>query len=273
MPTTPDLGPIARQMKAAQDEVRQIEPFTSRLSAFDISSAYAVAHLIHKARLAEGAAPVGRKIGFTNPDMWSLYGVREPIWAYIYDTTVVRLPDMRQECSISRFAEPKIEPEIVFHFRSPPPDDGDFCAILDCIDWIAHAFEIVQSHFPGWKFQAADTVADWALHGTLLLGEPQGAARLGTDRVAALESFTIALSCDGEVRERGRGSNVLGSPLAAVAHLIAVLAKQPQYMPLQANEMVTTGTVTTAQPVHAGETWRTALEGIALPGLSVEFVD
>jgi hypothetical protein len=50
-----------------------------------------VAHLIHEARINEGAVPVGRKIGFTNPAMWSLYGVREPIWAYVYDTTVVRI--------------------------------------------------------------------------------------------------------------------------------------------------------------------------------------
>lgn len=70
----------------------------------------------------------------------------------------------------------------------------------------------------------------------------------------------------------GIGTNVLGSPLAAVAHLIGVLAKQPHYGPLQANEMVTTGTVTTAQSVRVGETWRTDLRGIALPGLSVEFV-
>src|SRR5665811_2090862 len=92
------------------------------------------------------------------------------------------------------------------------------------------------------------------------------------DLIAALERFSLTLSCDGAVREVGRGSNVLGSPLAAVAHLIAVLAKQPQYLPLQANEMVTTGTVTSARSVHAGEIWRTELDGIALPGLSVEFL-
>ena len=74
------------------------------------------------------------------------------------------------------------------------------------------------------------------------------------------------------VREVGRGSNVLGSPLAAIAHLSAVLAKPPQYPSLQANEMVTTGTVTRALSVHAGETWRTELEGITLPGLAVELV-
>jgi 2-keto-4-pentenoate hydratase len=267
-----DVRAIARQMKAAQDEGLQIEPFTSQLSGFDVSSAYAVAHLIHEARLVEGAVPVGRKIGFTNPDMWSRYGVREPIWAYIYDTTVVRLSAKRETCSIRRFVEPKIEPEIVFHFHSAPPADGDLSAILACIDWAAHAFEIVQSHFPGWKFQAADTVADWALHGMLLVGEPQAVDRLGTDLIGTLERFSIALLCDGQVREVDRGSNVLGSPLAAVAHLIAVLGKQPNYMHLQANEMVTTGTITTALSVHAGETWRTELEGIALPGLSVEFM-
>ena len=267
-----NLRAIAQEIKAAQDEVRQIAPLTSQLSGFDEAVAYDVAHLVHQARLNEGAVPVGRKIGFTNPDMWSRYGVSKPIWAYIYDTTVVRVSAKPETCSIGRFTEPKIEPEIVFHFRSAPPVGGNLSAILKCIDWVAHAFEIVQSHFPGWKFQAADTVADWALHGSLLVGEPQAVEGLGTDLIAALESFSIALSCDGEVREVGIGSNVLGSPLAAIAHLIAVLAKQPQYEPLQANEMVTTGTITTAQSVRVGETWRTELRGIALPGLSVKFV-
>jgi len=272
MTTTADFRAIARQMKAAQDEGLQVEPWTSRLSGFDVPAAYVVAHMIHEARLSEGAVPVGRKIGFTNPDMWNRFGVREPIWAHIYDRTVVRLPVGRATCSIGRFAEPKIEPEIVFHFRSAPPVDGDLLAILGTIDWVAHAFEIVQSHFPDWMFQAADTVADWGLHGTLLVGEPQAVDRLGPDLIAAFKCFSIVLSCDGEVREVGRGSNVLGSPLAAIAHLIAVLAKQPKYKPLQASEMVTTGTITTALSIHAGETWRTELEGIALPGLSVEFI-
>lgn len=260
MVVTIDSRVVANQMKAAQDEVRQIEPFTTQLIGFDVACAYAVAHLIHEARLNEGAVPVGRKLGFTNPDMWSQYGVHEPIWAHIYDITVARVRAENESCSVGRFTEPKIEPEIVFHFRSVPPVGGDLAGILECIDWVAHAFEIVQSHFPGWKFQAADTVADSALHGTLLIGEPQAVDRLGTNLLAALEDFSIALSCDGAVRELGRGSNVLGSPLAAVAHLTDVLAKQPQYQPLQANEIVTTGTVTTAQAIRAGEVWRTELQ-------------
>jgi 2-oxo-3-hexenedioate decarboxylase len=267
-----DLEEIAREMKAAQDEVRQLAPFTSRFPGFDLAAAYEVSHRIHAQRVAAGFVPVGRKIGFTNPGMWARYGVREPIWAYVYEQTVVREPLSRETCRIGRFAEPKIEPEIVFHFRSAPPVGSDPAAILECIDWVAHGFEIVQSHFPGWKFMAADTVADASLHGTLLVGEPQAVQRLGPGLVAALENFTVALSCDGVLREEGVGTNVLGSPLAAIAHLVAVLARQPKYAPLQAGEIVTTGTITTAQSIRAGESWRTEFHGIALPGLSVRFV-
>jgi len=271
MPTPLDLRALALEMKAAQDSAHQIEPFTARLPAFDLSAAYEVANVIHRARLAEGAKPIGRKIGFTNPDMWSKFGVREPIWAYIYDTTVVRLNDTPTMCRLGRFVEPKIEPEIVFGFRTAPRTGAGLAEVLNAIEWVAHGFEIVQSHFPGWKFQAPDTVADWALHGTLLVGPPQPLSRLGADVIGALESFTLTLSCDGRHVETAKGSNVLGSPLSAIAHLLSVLAKQPNHAPLQAGEIVTTGTVTTAQSVRAGETWQTKLQGIALPGLTVEF--
>jgi len=271
MPTALDLRALALEMKAAQDSAHQVEPFTTRLPAFDLSAAYEVAHLIHRARLTEGAKPVGRKIGFSNPDMWSKFGVREPIWAYIYDTTVVRLNDTQTTCHLGRFVEPKIEPEIVFGFRTAPRTGAGFFEVLNAIDWVAHGFEIVQSHFPGWRFQAPDTVADWALHGTLLVGPPQPLPQLGTDAIAALESFILTLSCDGQHVETGKGSNVMGSPLAAIAHLLSVLAKQPNYAPLQAGEIVTTGTVTTARSVQAGETWRSEMQGIALPGLTIEF--
>jgi 2-oxo-3-hexenedioate decarboxylase len=266
-----DIVAIARQVKSAQDEVRQIQPLTSQWPGFDLASAYEVAQRVHEARLAEGAQTVGRKIGFSNSQLWSQYGVRQPIWGYMYDRSVVHVADQQVRCSLARFAEAKIEPEIVFHFHSAPPAGGDLAAILDAIDWVAHGFEIVQSHFPGWRFEAADTVADGGLHGALLLGQPQAVAGLGKNLIAALESFSIVLTCDGVVRDTGVGANVLGHPLAAVAHLIAVLAGQPQYQALQAGDMVSTGTITAAHTIKIGETWRTELNGIALPGLGATF--
>jgi 2-oxo-3-hexenedioate decarboxylase len=271
MQTGLDLSALAVEMKAAQDSARQIQPFTTRFPAFDLSTAYDVAELIHRARLAECAKPVGRKIGFTNPAMWSRFGVHEPIWAHIYDKTVAYLSSPATTCALSRFVEPRIEPEIVFGFRAAPAPGGGLADLLNTIEWVAHGFEIVQSHFPGWQFEAPDTVADWALHGTLLVGPRQALSRLGGDLIARLESFTLSLSCDRRHIETAAGSNVLGNPLSAVSHLLSVLSAQPDSAPLAAGEIVTTGTITTARPVRAGETWHSNVRGIALPGLTVEF--
>lgn len=266
---------MAAQMRAAQDEARQIEPFTSHMPTLDLPAAYAVADLMHKSRLAEGCVPVGRKIGFTNSAMWSIYGVREPVWGWVYNTSVSAVSEFavgRGRCSLGRFVEPKIEPEIVFHFHSAPPAGAGLEELLQSIDWVASAFEIVQSHFPGWRFQAADTVVDSTLHAALLIGEPLLIEKLAPDPQGTLRSFTLALSRDGVVVETGCGANVLGSPLIALAHLAEVLSKQQGALPLQAGEIVTTGTLTPARPVSDGERWQTTLQGIALPGLAVEFV-
>ena len=48
------------------------------------------------------------------------------------------------------------------------------CAV---VDWVAHGFEFVQSIFPGWRFQAADTVADVGLHGRCFSG-PDASCRI-----------------------------------------------------------------------------------------------
>ena len=87
--------------------------------------------------------------------------------------------------------------------RAPSPG-MDEAALLSCIAWVAHGFEIVQSIFPGWKFAPPDAVI------------------------------------------------VDGHPLAA-------------------GEIVSTGTLTRALPVTPGETWTTALKGIALEGATLRF--
>ncbi|SDX61072.1 2-keto-4-pentenoate hydratase [Marinobacter mobilis] len=272
MPTPLNLESMALEMMAAQDSGQQIRPFTTRVQGFDVPSAYKVAALIHRARLAEGANPVGRKIGFTNPDMWSKYGVCEPIWAYMYDTTVVQLRDSQSYCPIERFSEPKIEPEIIFHFRSDLSPGAKISDVVDAIDWVAHGFEIVQSHFPGWRFKAPDTVADSALHGTLLIGPPRPLHELGNDPVSVLESLSVNLFCNGLLIETGKGSNVLGNPLTAVVHLVSVLGRQSEPATVKAGEIITTGTMTTAQAVQPGQTWQTEVKGAELVGLTVDFV-
>ena len=56
-----------------------------------------------------------------------------------------------------------------------------------------------------------------------------------------LPTFALTLSRGDTVVDRGVGANVLKSPALALAHLARVLADLPQFPPLAAGEIVTTG--------------------------------
>jgi 2-keto-4-pentenoate hydratase len=268
-----DIDLLAEQIKTAQDQALAMTPLTSRYPDLDLATAYQIAQRVHQLRLADGAEPVGLKIGFTNPAMWAAYGVNAPVWGQLYAHTVAQLPAGEATCSLRGFVEPKIEPEIVFHFHQTPEPNATREDMLACMDAVALGYEIVQSHYPGWRFAAADATADWAMHAKLLVGSTVRPQDLGANAVEALMDFTVALACDGAVREVGRGSNVLGHPLQAAVHLAAVLAEQPQSRPLTAGDWLTTGTITAAYPIAPGQTWRAELQGIQLPHLSVRFTD
>jgi 2-keto-4-pentenoate hydratase len=51
-----------------------------------------------------------------------------------------------------------------------------------------------------------------------------------------------------------------------------LLQRQPQFPPLAAGEIISTGTWTEAYPVEAGQTWTSAFSGVTLPGLCISFV-
>ena len=99
----------------------------------------------------------------------------------------------------------------------------------------------------------------------------EGPAALADDPFTALKTFTITLACEGDDREQGAGRNVLDGPLHALAHLLTTLATRPADEQLQAGEIISTGTLTAALPILPGQTWRTRLDGIALPGLDLNF--
>jgi 2-oxo-3-hexenedioate decarboxylase len=159
----------------------------------------------------------------------------------------------------------------VFGLAAAPSAEMDAAALLSCMEWVAHGYEIVQSIFPGWKFSAPDTVAAYGLHGALLIGPRHAVAPRASEWLRTLASFEIDLSCDDRVMDHGCAANVLGGPLSALRHLVKLLAHDPVNHPLAAGEIVTTGTLTRALPVAPGETWSTALGGIALDGIQLRF--
>lgn len=267
---SPQTRLFADEVLSAYRAGRQIAPLTALEPTFSMSDAEKVGHEVARRRASAGENIIGRKIGFTNRTIWEEYGVYSPIWGPVYDTTF-RDVEGAATADIAHLVEPRIEPEIILGFRAPVTAGMDERAIMSSVGWVAHGFEIVQSLFPGWKFQGADCQAAFGLHGALVCG-PRTAVDGDPERwMTALTGFSITIYRNGERLDRGIAANVLDGPLSAVKHLAGVLAADPQASPIQAGEIITTGTVTRAFPIAAGETWSTEVEGIDVVPMRLTF--
>lgn len=266
----------AYQLLEARADVQLIPPLSSN-AALSVADSYDIAKSLFDIRTAQGEVMIGRKIGFTNRRIWSKYGVSDPIctpiWTPMFDSTVRYAENNRGIQSLYGALQPRIGPEVVFKLGETPVRDATIDELADCIEWMAHAFEIVVCPFPDWKFEMVDSIAAFGLHGSLIVGEPKMLSAATRRNLAdMLANASLSLSCGDELRSAGFGSDVLGSPLHALWHLHQLLKIQSQFPPLGAGEIITTGTWTDVCPIAPGETWTSAFSGVALPGLTVSFV-
>jgi 2-oxo-3-hexenedioate decarboxylase len=265
-----DATNLGAELIELHDHPRLVSPFSARYPGLTGDQGYAAARKLHAHRLAQGWKPLGRKIGFTNRTIWPRYGVYEPIWGWIYDRTLIRAQNNRAVVPLGGLVQPRIEPEICFGLKAAPSATKDPAALLACIEWIAHSIEIVQCPHPDWKLQLADSTAANGLHGKLILGTPVPVEKI-PGLAATLPLLKVDLLRNRERKDQGIGSNVLGSPLLALAHVIEILSRQPGSPPLAAGEIVSTGTLTDAHPVAPGERWSTDLHGFATGNFEIEF--
>jgi len=265
-----DLNAIAATVVSSLADHRQIPAFSRSPSELSVADAYRLTSLLRTAFEARGENITGRKIGFTNRQMWAAHGVKEPIWGYCTDQTTHELATTPVQ-RVRDFVEPRVEPEIMFGLGKAPSPDMDELALLDCIDWIALGYEIVQSIYPGWQFAISDTIAANALHGALLVGVRHAIAPRKEAWRHELASFKVELYCNEKLSQTGGGAFVLGSPLLALRHLAELLDNDPHNPPLRGGVVVSTGTLTLAMSVSADETWTTRIRGIPLDDTVLQF--
>lgn len=270
---------IADEIARAFATRRVIDPPSSRDAAFDLNAAYAVERELTRMRQAAGHRTVGRKVGYANKAVWRVMKLETLVWASMYDDTVryaangAASPPTSFSTSFSTAAmiAPKIEPEIVFKLKSPIAGDAsDAAAVLAAVEWIALGFEIIDCPYPGWKFQPVDFVAAYGLHAALLVSEPRPVIDADIAALAEqLPKFTVKLSRDGVLVEEGSGRNSLRSPALCLGELASAIARRGDQAPLGAGELISSGTLTESQLMHAGETWSAQVDGIDLAPLTV----
>ncbi|MBZ5558567.1 MAG: fumarylacetoacetate hydrolase family protein [Acidobacteriia bacterium] len=262
------MTPIAEELQAAYAGRRLITPPSVRPGGLDLATAYRIEHEIAQSRRAAGHAIVGWKVGNSNPDRWAALKLDTVTWAHMYDDTV-RYADWNDATlSIAPMLSPKIEPEIVFKLARPPAS-GDAAAVLEATEWIALGFEIIDCVFPEWKATPLDFIASRGVHAALVVGEP---VYIEPDEIAKfageLADFTVRLLRNNELVAEGAGTSVFKSPALCVGELAAAMTRRGGET-LQAGDVITTGSLTTAMPIAAGQTWIASLNGIPPSALTL----
>ncbi len=259
---------LARQLLAAWDDASLVDVPSSAPGGLSTADAYAVGERLRALRVARGERPVGWKIGFTNRGIWPRYGVYQPMWAPVWNTTTTILDGTEGHLSLRGLSQPRIEPEVAFGFASAPRAGMSLDELRGRLAWVAHAFEIVHTHFADWRFTAPDTAADFALHGRLFVG-PRAAVDTWPTLAEDLSALTLELACDGQVRDRGEGRIVLDGPLHALKAMVEAMAATTPHWRIAAGDVVTTGTITDAWPLAAGQRWQTHLSDDRLSPLTL----
>ena len=255
----PQLEQAAQRLYAAQVNSRPIPPLTETYPNLEVAQAYSVQRRNLARRLGAGARLRGHKIGLTSAPMQTLLGVNEPDFGYVLDSMVLADGTAVQR---DTFCAPRVEPEVAFLLRARLSGPGVTVAeVMAATEAVAAALEIVDSRIADWRITLADTIADNASSGAVVLGE-----WVPISDAPPLPDTTAALYLNDTLVESGRGAAVMGDPAVAVAWLANALTEYGTA--IEAGQFVMSGSYTTAAFVGAGDRAAATITGLGSVGLS-----
>ncbi|MGW6358111.1 2-keto-4-pentenoate hydratase [Streptomyces sp. NPDC055092] len=244
----------AGSLRAAYRTGRPVPPLSQTYPGLTAEDAYAVQLLQADAwQKEDGRVIKGHKVGLTSAAMQRQLGVDQPDYGHLTD-------DMffleRQPVPADRFISPKVEPEIAFVLDKPLAGPG--VTVADAVGAVAYvlpALEIIDSRIADWKITLADTIADNASSGGVVLG-----SRPTPLNAVDLRLTGCVLHRGGQLVASGAGGACLGSPLNALVWLANTVGALG--VTLQAGAVVLPGSVTAAVPVGPGDTVTAAFAGL-----------
>jgi len=237
------LREIADHLNRAEHDRVAIDP-PSASASLTVADAYRIQMINVERRVVSGHRIVGGKVGLTSAAMQKMMGVNEPDFGHLFDDMILQ---SGAECTVGVLMLPRVEPEIAFvlarELRGPGITRDD---VLAAAEYVTPALEIIDTRIRDWKITLADTIADNASSGRVVLGEEKTAPHRHD-----LASIAMKLEKNGVVVEQGVGSAVLGHPAEPVAWLANKFAEFGQS--LAAGSVVIPGALCRAVPVSPGD--------------------
>ena len=227
----------ARFLHEAHRERTPYQPLPDEMSPRDISEAYDIQETFHELLKPERGAIVGYKVALTTTVMQQMVGFGHPASGAIFTSGVNHSPaaikasdyvHLGAECEIAMLLDQDLP-------ASGAPYDQD--SVAKAVAVLMPAFELVDDRGADYSdLFFLGVAADNSWNAGIVLGEPV-ADWHGIDLVAASGAMTI----NGQPAGEGKGGDVLGHPLEALAWLANTLADRGRS--LQKDMIVMTGSI------------------------------
>lgn len=243
----------AERLRHAERAGDFIEPLRRSHEGLSLDDAYAIQSLNIEHRIAAGRRKVGCKVGLTSVAVQKQLGVDQPDFGVLLDDMAY---GDAQPIPWEVLSQPKIEAEIAFvmgrDVTAPCPAHLD---LVNAIEFVLPALEIVGSRIRDWDIGIVDTIADNASSSAFVLG----------NRPVKLTDVDLRL-CGmvterrGEIVSLGAGAACMGHPLNALVWLARTMAARG--VPLRAGDVVLSGALGPMVTVRPGDVFEAQIQGL-----------
>jgi 2-keto-4-pentenoate hydratase len=246
--TSRGIAQAAALLAAARLERRRLGRLPEPCRPADEASAYSVQDALHGRLTAAGwGSLAGHKIGCTTPVMQRFLGIPNPCAGGVFAPTVQH---ERGTFRHADFLHVGVECEVAVRLahelpaeRAPYDRHAAGAAVAACMA----AIEVVDDRYEDYRSLDAPTlIADDFFNAGCVLGAP-----VERWRELDLTALRGRMTINGVVVGTGRGGDILGHPLEALAWLANALAVHGRH--LRAGEFVLLGSVVETRWVEAGD--------------------
>jgi 2-oxopent-4-enoate hydratase len=256
------VGDFAERLWQAELARVPIEPPTDTYPDLTAQDGYAIQTANVERRIAAGRLVRGRKVGLTSRMMQQLLGVDEPTFGVLFDDMFV---EDGTALDVGRLLQPRVEAEIAFVLTRDLAGPGVTTAdVLTATAGVVPAIEVLDSRIARWRIRLADTVADNASCGRLVIG-----GKLTPVTAVDLRLVGVLFHRNGVPIDSGAGAAVLGNPAVCVAWLANTLGLLGSG--LRAGDVVLPGGLHRMVPARPGDVFRA--EFAHLGDVTVAFTD
>ena len=242
-----DIQLMVEQLLEAERSKQPIAPLTVTMNKISVKEAYSIQLEQIRQKLAAGAVVKGLKIGLTSKAMQEMLNVHTPDYGFVLDTMMYA---EETGVSVERFIQPRVEFEIAFIFKKqligPNITVKD---VIDAIDYVVPAVEIIDSRIRNWEIKFEDTVADNGSSAGAILGKKRTKLSEIGD-ITAIEMFVYR---NGEFLDQATSAAVLGNPLQAIVWLANEVSSYG--VKIEPGMFVLSGALSKAVPFNAGDSF------------------